>query len=107
MSRCKAQDSSANRQKKGSARSRLVLPSFASRTLKPTVGTQCRHGRDTPHRSGNFVRHARKVSPYPSSHGAIPGCSVPRPGDESGVRPRTEHARHSAAVRCFDSAHRQ
>jgi hypothetical protein len=43
MSRCRAQNSSVKRRKNGSAGSNLVLPSFASRTPKPTVGTQYRH----------------------------------------------------------------
>jgi hypothetical protein len=37
-----AQDSSVKCRKKGSARSNLIPPSFASRTLKPTVGTPYR-----------------------------------------------------------------
>jgi hypothetical protein len=41
-SRCKVQDSSVKRQQKSSARLNLVLSSFASSTVKTTVGTRYR-----------------------------------------------------------------
>jgi hypothetical protein len=77
------------RRKKGSARSNLVVPSFASRTLKPTVGTQYRHIRDPPGPEPTSATSA-KSRLVPGLVAAIPRADVQ---GRVGGRTRTEHDR--------------